>query len=133
MEIYKYDLKSVSIYQRLQMAVGKGYNIVEYFYKDKRQNKQYLHVLRDYRDILVDLLSDMWLQAQCHPKTDESDLIMKCYNKVKPVFEPMIKILGDVSLSQKKIIEKIDKVLSGFSRSELDTLITELGHEELPF
>ena len=66
---------------RINLAIAKGRNIIYYRERDTRERCQYMHVVREFRKTLVDLVKEI-------PETDPShkffkSLIKKINPKVK--------------------------------------------------
>ena len=60
---------------RINLAIAKGRNIIYYRERDTRERCQYMHVIREYRKTLVDLVKEL-------PDTDPSSKFLQSLIKV---------------------------------------------------
>lgn len=49
----------ISLEFRIDLAIAKGRNIIYYRERDTRERCQYIHVVREYRKTLVDLITQL--------------------------------------------------------------------------
>ena len=60
---------------RINLAIAKGRNIVYYRERDTRERCQYMHIIREYRKTLVDLVKEL-------PENDPSSKFLQSLIKV---------------------------------------------------
>ena len=60
---------------RINLAIAKGRNIIYYRERDTRERCQYMHVIREYRKTLVDLVKEL-------PENDPSSKFLQSLIKV---------------------------------------------------
>lgn len=69
---------------RINLAIAKGRNIVYYKEHDPRERAQYIHIIRDYRKLLVSLVSEI-------PDALKYQVVKSCFNNLINVIDPKIK------------------------------------------